>query len=111
MFDSLDQPLKSNFILWRDAIFLLVFGACLQIVFWVETHPGSSGSQFITKYFTPNQPSANTEIVDSGFVITTPLYNYLEANKAANDWCAFFNSIFLFVPMMYALKVTFWDAE
>jgi hypothetical protein len=101
----------STWILWRDALFLLFLGSALKIAFFVETHPGAAGSEFIHSYFMPNEPSSTENIVDSGFVITTPLYTFLEKNNAINDQLALFNSIGLFLPLLYAIKVTFWDAD
>ena len=49
--------------------------------------------------------------MDSGFVITTPLYQILKENRPLNDLLALVNSILLFIPLYYLLKVTFWDAD
>ena len=102
-----NAPASSSFVLWRDLIFIFVGSICLQICVNVEASAGkASESSSLFNYFLPGYPKSTSAIIDSGFVITTPLYVYLRDNRDINDLLAALNSFFLFVAMLYALKVS-----
>ena len=93
----------------RDTIFLIGLACAVNVVFYVETHPGLAGSGWLTKYF--HTPDASDPIFDVGFLCTTPLYTILAENHVYNDIFAGLNSFFLFLSLPYVLKLTFWDAD
>jgi hypothetical protein len=49
-----------------------------------------------------------TKIHDAGFLLTQPIYNFLKERQDINDYAAAFNSVFLGLGVLYALKVTLW---
>ena len=105
--DSVKPGYLHHFILWRDFLFLIALGSALQLVFWVETHPGTGlTSTFLLQYLTPGLPTSQSAIVDSGFILTTSLHNYLSINREMNDILAQINSLALGVAMFYVIKVT-----
>jgi len=103
-----------RFILGRDVFFIFWVAVALSIVFWVESHPGISGSAWLVNYFhePKNEEGPNSSIFDFGFLITTPLYRLLSADdNLLNDVLAGINSALLFLALPYVFKTTFWDAD
>ena len=103
-------PGSRSWIFIRDLVFLVILAVALHVVFYVETHPGLSGSLWLVKVFSP-EDSTDSPIFDVGFLITTPLYKILAASNFYNDVFAGLNSLFIFMALPYVLKVTFWQAD
>ena len=58
-----------------------------------------------------SESSPSSEIVDSGFIITSPLHNLLKERPVLNDYCAAINSMLLCVACLWPLKVTFYEGD
>lgn len=50
-------------------------------------------------------------IIDAGFVLTTPVHQYLARNRHINDMLAMINSLCLIVPFLYVVYVTVWNGD
>jgi len=100
-------------VVWRDIIFVITCSFLSKLLMSVETHPGDT--TLIQRLFGDaifGDTNIHTDtIVDSGFILTTPLYNILKNNRVLNDVLAALNSMALFVANLYPLKVTFYDAD
>jgi hypothetical protein len=103
-------PGSRRWVFIRDLVFLVILVVALHVVFYVETHPGLSGSLWLVKVFAP-EDSTDKPIFDVGFLITTPLYKILASSDFINDIFAGLNSLFIFMSLPYVLKVTFWQAD
>ena len=91
---------------------MIICSLCSKLLMSVETHPGDTS--MLERVFGDlfGEGSFKTDhIVDSGFILTTPLYNLLRDNRSLNDGLALLNSLALFVACLYPMKVTFYDAD
>jgi hypothetical protein len=106
---------------------LVFLAIAVNLVFYVETHPGLAGSTWIAQYFlVPSDAAYGSSadggsadcsaapaagIWDVGFLVTTPLHTLLDGSYKLNDAMAGANSLFLFMSLPYVLKTTFWEAD
>mmetsp|Transcript_6814 Transcript_6814/g.10018 ORF Transcript_6814/g.10018 Transcript_6814/m.10018 type:complete len:387 (-) Transcript_6814:554-1714(-) len=101
-------------VLWRDFVFLILGGIALNIIGYIETHAndtdirGGGGSGVLEE---ATNGCRNTAIVDAGFLLTAPLHAFLSNNRDWNDALACINSLILFVPAVYAAKITLWRGD
>ena len=94
---------KVHWILWRDFMFLIMVGVAAHYMSYVELHASDAelrGGQ-----------AADNGIVDTGFIATTSIHNFLKANRNWNNILAAINSIALFVPGIYTAYMTLWRGD
>jgi len=103
---------RERAILWRDFTFLILGGLALRIVGYVETHAAESER---TPFSQPSTTTSNQDIglsiIDAGFVLTTPLYNFLVTHREWNDVLALLNSLILIPPLVYVAYATLWKGD
>lgn len=99
--DGIESKVRRN--VWRDFLLLLFGCAALTAISYVENH-ASDERHFFGKYDSNNTIPTDTmgHIVDTGFSITTPIYNFLKQHRHTyNDLFAFLNSLVLLIPGAY----------
>ena len=94
---------------WRDVIFLLLGCLALSIVSYVETHAPDAQKRLspVTQAVSLNPYG----IVDTGYILTQPLYEWLREHRDWNDLLAAVNSMVLVIPSLYILHVTIWRGD
>lgn len=55
--------------------------------------------------------TAPTGIIDAGFILTSPIHQYLAKNRRTNDALAIINSAFLVLPLSYVAYTTLWKGD
>jgi PAP2 superfamily C-terminal len=102
-------------VIMRDVILLLVGCVAISIIGFVETHAMDADARVVFKFAGVvsafDMPANPHGIVDTGFLITYPLYKFLEENRDWNDWLAGLNSFILLLPSIYAAYVTVWKGD
>ena len=105
---------KTAKVIWRDVFFIMLGSVAMSIIGYVETNAmyveKRTSATFIgnTELVDNNNPLG---IVDTGYILTYPLYEYLKANRDINDWFAFMNSVILILPSIYITYVTVWKGD
>jgi hypothetical protein len=103
-FPSMAVDERTAKILWRDFLFLVLIA--IAIIGYVENHAtagaGDGGDADQRK---------PTNIVDSGFKLTSPLHAFLEKNRDWNDALAAANSLAMAIPVGYVTYVTVWMGD
>ena len=116
-YDNLPQVMDSRTakVLERDLFVVVVACIALSIIGYVETHAMDAEARISVKwlgwfgqYHVPASPNG---IIDTGFILTYPLYEFLRDNRDWNDWLAAANSIVLVIPSVYAVYVTVWKGD
>lgn len=93
---------------WRDFIFVVLGCVAISIVSYVETHaPDVKKRVSSTQYVSVNPYG----IVDTGYILTQPLYEWLKEHRDWNDFLAAVNSSLLVIPTLYLLYVTIWKGD
>ena len=101
--DGIEAQVRRN--LWRD--FLLVVIGCLALtaISYVETHASEERHVPFQKQMSTLNVTVTTTnhgIVDTGFSMTTPIYEFLKIHRHSyNDFFAFCNSVILLIPGVY----------
>jgi hypothetical protein len=105
-------------ILWRDVNFLLLGVIALSIISFVETNAAFSKRQvplvvamLQSLHGTPPPQMDGHGVIDTGFVLTSPLYQYLADHRDVNDILAGLNSLILVLPCLYVVKCTLWGGD
>jgi hypothetical protein len=94
-------------IIWRDFSFLLFALALGSIMSWVEVN-----SSNVTLRGGTLDEVSKTGIVDTGFILTKGLHDYLEENRWVNDLAAGVNTIIgVLGPMLYMVYQTLWVGD
>lgn len=105
-------------IVRRDATFLLI-GAIAAIIFsWMELNAGSieyrgiNADARLLQQKTTTTHNNTSMIIDAGYIATTPIHNFLKANRNWNDFFALINTVVgVFVPMLYIAWQTLWIGD
>ena len=101
-------------VVWRDVVFLILGAIALQLIGYVETNAydaslrtgwGGSDSSCAAGGGNP------VGVVDTGFFLTKPLYEFLARNRSWNDVAAGVNSLALAVPSVYAAYTMLWVGD
>ena len=59
-----------------------------------------------------SSPNNSYQIIDAGYIATTPLYNFLKENRDWNDFFALINTVVgVFAPFLYIAWQTFWVGD
>lgn len=99
-------------ILWRDLFFLVVGCIALRIIWTVEsTSIYNENDNSVERASTAVCAPPRQRIIDSGFILTSSLHDFLANNREWNDFFAALNSIFLAIPFAYVIKVTLWYGD
>jgi len=105
-------------IIWRDVFFLVLGCIATSIIGFVESHAADASQRFpltlklmgyTTDYVVDNQSPFG--IVDTGFILTQPLYEWLKIHRDWNDLFAALNSLVLVPPFVYMAYVTVWKGD
>ena len=95
--------------LWRDFIFVVLGCVAISIVAYVETHaPDAEKRVSRTGRSVTTNPYG---IVDTGYILTEPLYEWLREHRDWNDFFAALNSSLLVIPTLYLLYITGWKGD
>eukprot|EP00544_Gedaniella_sp_CCMP2646_P014970 CAMPEP_0202483426 /NCGR_PEP_ID=MMETSP1361-20130828/2675_1 /ASSEMBLY_ACC=CAM_ASM_000849 /TAXON_ID=210615 /ORGANISM="Staurosira complex sp., Strain CCMP2646" /LENGTH=354 /DNA_ID=CAMNT_0049111683 /DNA_START=50 /DNA_END=1114 /DNA_ORIENTATION=+ len=94
---------KIKWILWRDVAFLVAAAVAAHYMGYVELHASEAELR--------GGVSNDNGIVDTGFIVTTPIHDFLRKNRGWNDALAAINSLALFIPGIYAAYVTLWKGD
>ena len=95
-------------IVRRDATFLIIGAVIAGASFWMELNAGNIEYRGISEIIHHN----TNNIIDAGFIATTPLHNFLKANRGWNDFFAFINTLVgVFGPVLYMLYQTIWIGD
>lgn len=105
-----EMDTRTTRVLCRDVCFLLVGFVALSIVGFVESHSSEPEARMMFQADTM-AVSSPYGIVDTGFILTHPLYEWLKANPGWVDILAALNSWVLVVPFLYSAHVTFWKGD
>lgn len=108
---ELIEQIKS--IARRDASFLLIAAIAAIIFSWMELNAGNieyRGINSDTRLL--SSPNNSYQIIDAGYIATTPLYNFLKENRDWNDFFALVNTVVgVFAPFLYIAWQTFWIGD
>jgi len=109
-------------IVWRDFVFFALAVTGSYLMSYVEVNASKaelrSGHVDATKqkwdYSTLTSSSYWCNcgaVIDTGYILTTPLYNFLKENRGWNDFLAALNSLFLVIPGIYTAWITLWKGD
>lgn len=103
-------------VVWRDICFLALGCVAVSIIGFVESHASEVGARSIAVkvaglYDMGEMPVNPHGIVDTGFILTHQLYEWLKANRGWNDFFAGLNSVILVGPSLYIAYVTAWKGD
>ena len=93
-------------ILWRDFSFLVLAGIATHFMTYVELH--ASEAELRGDGSGSSSPAG---VVDTGFILTQPLYEFLKDSQEWNDILAGINSLGLFIPGIYTAYITVWKGN
>ena len=93
---------------WRDFIFVVLGCVAISIVSYVETHAPDVEKRVSPAHLVSVNPYG---IVDTGYILTQPLYEWLKEHRDWNDFLAALNSSLLVIPVLYLLYVTIWKGD
>eukprot|EP00928_Gymnodinium_smaydae_P028938 TRINITY_DN21933_c0_g1_i1.p1 TRINITY_DN21933_c0_g1~~TRINITY_DN21933_c0_g1_i1.p1 ORF type:complete len:439 (+),score=43.49 TRINITY_DN21933_c0_g1_i1:177-1493(+) len=103
---SARREIVAPFHLWRPVLALFATGIFMKFVMFVEDNPTLAPTGF------GSEPEKDTSgILDTGFVLTRPLYEFLRVNPWWNDFAALLNSLLCIVVIFVLLKATFWAGD
>ncbi|KAK1737910.1 hypothetical protein QTG54_011204, partial [Skeletonema marinoi] len=97
----------------RDASFLLIAAIAAVIFSWMELNAGNIEYRGINSDARLlSSPNNSYQIIDAGYIATTPLYNFLKENRDWNDFFALINTVVgVFAPFLYIAWQTFWVGD
>jgi hypothetical protein len=102
-------------VVWRDCFFILLGCVAISIIGYVETHAMDADARMTVHiaglFHTHDMPTNPHGIVDTGFILTYPFYEFLKENR---DWCDIFaglNSLVLIFPAIYVTYITVWKGD
>ena len=97
----------------RDASFLLIAAIAAIIFSWMELNAGNIEYRGINSDARLlSSPNNSYQIIDAGYIATTPLYNFLKENRDWNDFFALINTVVgVFAPFLYIAWQTFWVGD
>ena len=114
-------------VILRDFVFLVLAFLGARIMSYVEVNASraelrQSGSGLLDDLINNgesysfwswfwNEDSLNCGVIDTGYILTTPLHTFLKHHRGWNDWLAAINSVILFLPGIYTSYVTFWRGD
>ena len=103
-------------VVWRDLCFLALGCVAVSIIGFVESHASEVDARSIAVqvagiYDMGERPLNPHGIVDTGFILTHPLYEFLKQNRDWNDLLAGINSLILVGPTLYIAYVTAWRGD
>ncbi|CAB9519511.1 expressed unknown protein [Seminavis robusta] len=100
---------------WRDILFLALGCVAVSIIGFVETHAMDADARMTVHvakvWHWQDMPLNPHGIVDTGYIMTYPLYEFLKANRDWNDLLAGLNSVILVFPSLYVAYVTVWKGD
>ena len=99
-------------IIWRDVFFLLLGSIVLSIISFVETYAMDADARYVSHLYHHDgdderrRPKNPQGIIDTGYLVTYPLYEYLKVHRDVNDLLAGVNSLVLLLPGLYLVWTT-----
>lgn len=91
---------KITWILWRDLLFFVMAAIAGHYISYVELHASEAELRGGTA------EDYNNGIVDTGYIATTKLHEFLKDSRKWNDILAAMNSLVLLLPGIYTAYVT-----
>lgn len=100
-------------VIWRDIFFIMLGFVSVSVIGFVETRAMDADARFLNVniaglFHYEDMPANPFGIVDTGYIVTYPLYTFLKENRDWNDFLALLNSLALVLPTVYATYVTVW---
>ena len=109
---SVEQQEKLKRIVRRDAAFLLLGAIAASIMSWMELNAGNVEVRGKDMVDAQGKLADHHGIIDAGYIATTPLHNFLKANRVWNDALALINTVVgVFGPGIYMAKQTLWCGD
>jgi len=93
--------------IWRDVFFLVLGSIVLAIISFVETYAMDADARYVSHFYHHDgdderrRPTNPQGIIDTGYLVTYPLYAYLKVHRDVNDLLAGVNSLVLVLPGLY----------
>ena len=109
-----DEQERTKRIIRRDTTFLVIGAIAASIMSWMELNAGNIEYRGISLSNTDARllQTRHNNIIDAGYIATTPLHNYLKANRHWNDVFALVNTIVgVFGPFVYIARQTLWVGD
>ena len=102
-------------VIWRDFLFLVAGCIVVSIIGYVEAHASDPEARITVRVTgiagTKQVPVNPNGIVDTGYILTEPLYQWLKEHRDWNDVLAAINSLILVLPSVYLAYVTIWRGD
>ena len=109
---SVEQQEKLKRIVRRDAAFLLLGAIAASIMSWMELNAGNVEVRGKNMVDAQGNLAGHHGIIDAGYIATTPLHNFLKANRDWNDVLALINTVVgVFGPGIYMAWQTLWCGD
>lgn len=117
---------KTAKVVWRDFLFVCLGAVAVSMIGFVESNASNAEARslavriagMITLGHSSDDNIAGggyqvnpNGIVDTGYIITHPLYEWLRDNRDWNDFLALLNSLVLLIPTIYVTHVTVWKGD
>ena len=118
---------KTAKVVWRDFLFVCLGAVAVSMIGFVESNASNAEARslavriagMITFGLDNNNDNGGggsymvspSGIVDTGYIVTYPLYEWLRDNRDWNDFLALLNSLVLLVPTIYVTHVTVWKGD
>ena len=110
---SADQE-RVKRIIRRDTTFLIIGAIAASIMSWMELNAGNIEYRGIglSNVDARLLQSTHNNIIDAGYIATTPIHNFLKTNRNWNDFFALINTIVgVFGPGVYIARQTLWIGD
>ena len=96
-------------IIHRDIKFLILGAVAASIMSWMELHAGHA--EYRGEY-AASTVDRQRGVIDTGYIITKPMHDFLKKNRHWNDVFAFINTIIgVFGPGIYFVYETIWVGD
>ena len=96
-------------IVRRDTIFLVLGAVAASAMGWMELHAGEAEYRGEDAAATVD---LSRGVIDTGYIATKPIHDFLKANRRWNDALAFINTIVgVFGPGIYFVYETLWVGD
>jgi len=109
-------------VVWRDFLFIVLGAIGLSVIGFVETNASDIEARSLAVRFAGMVVTGSSSsysaiavnpngIVDTGYIVTQPMYEWLRDNRDWNDTLAFLNSLALLLPTIWVTYATVWKGD